>query len=205
MLEGPRPAGHRPDRHRQDRGLHAARASTGCAKPTSSTPFKSCRMLVLAPTRELAGQIADSRPRITARSPASRCSASSAAPRSARTATSCTAAPTSSSPRPGRLLDLIDQKALKLDGVEILVLDEADQMLDLGFIHALRKISELVPKERQTLFFSATMPKAIKELVEPVSATIRCRSRSPRRRPPPSGSTSICSWSSRTKSRRCSN
>ncbi|MBA4010066.1 MAG: hypothetical protein C0486_14975, partial [Erythrobacter sp.] len=48
---------------------------------------------------------------------------------------------------------------------EILVLDEADQMLDLGFIHALRKIRELAPKERQTLFFSATMPKAIKELV----------------------------------------
>ncbi|MEQ8827678.1 MAG: DEAD/DEAH box helicase, partial [Parvibaculum sp.] len=66
---------------------------------------------------------------------------------------------------PGRLLDLIDQNAFNLSGVEVLVLDEADQMLDLGFIHALRKIRDLVPKERQTLFFSATMPKAIKELV----------------------------------------
>lgn len=60
---------------------------------------------------------------------------------------------------------MIDQKALNLAGIEILVLDEADQMLDLGFIHALRKIRELAPKDRQTLFFSATMPKAIKELV----------------------------------------
>ena len=66
---------------------------------------------------------------------------------------------------PGRLLDLVDQKAFNLNGIEVLVLDEADQMLDLGFIHALRKIRELAPKDRQTLFFSATMPKAIKELV----------------------------------------
>lgn len=66
---------------------------------------------------------------------------------------------------PGRLLDLIDQKAFNLAGVEILVLDEADQMLDLGFVHALRRISQLVPQDRQTLFFSATMPKAIKDLV----------------------------------------
>ncbi|QYU69645.1 DEAD/DEAH box helicase [Leptolyngbya sp. 15MV] len=65
---------------------------------------------------------------------------------------------------PGRLLDLIDQKAFALNGVEILVLDEADQMLDLGFIHALKRINLLVPKERQTLFFSATMPKSIKDL-----------------------------------------
>ncbi|MEC7160432.1 MAG: DEAD/DEAH box helicase, partial [Pseudomonadota bacterium] len=66
---------------------------------------------------------------------------------------------------PGRLLDLIDQKAFTLDKVEVLVLDEADQMLDLGFIHALRRISQLVPEDRQTQFFSATMPKQIQELV----------------------------------------
>ena len=65
---------------------------------------------------------------------------------------------------PGRLLDLIDQNALKLDRVEVLVLDEADQMLDLGFIHALRRISKLVPRDRQSLFFSATMPPPIREL-----------------------------------------
>ncbi|MEE4349196.1 MAG: DEAD/DEAH box helicase [Pacificimonas sp.] len=66
---------------------------------------------------------------------------------------------------PGRLLDLIDQRALDLGRIEFLVLDEADQMLDLGFIHALRRIVPMVPKDRQTLFFSATMPKQISELV----------------------------------------
>ncbi len=65
---------------------------------------------------------------------------------------------------PGRLLDLIDQRILSLGAVEILVVDEADQMLDLGFIVPLRKIVKLVPQERQTLFFSATMPKTIAEL-----------------------------------------
>ena len=70
---------------------------------------------------------------------------------------------------PGRLLDLIDQRALSLRELEILVLDEADQMLDLGFIHALKRIVALVPAKRQTLFFSATMPKAIKELADRIS------------------------------------
>jgi ATP-dependent RNA helicase RhlE len=67
---------------------------------------------------------------------------------------------------PGRLLDLVDQRAIDLSRLEILVLDEADQMLDLGFIHALKRIVQLVPKTRQTLFFSATMPKAIKQLAD---------------------------------------
>src|SRR5207253_1648961 len=67
---------------------------------------------------------------------------------------------------PGRLLDLIDQRVLSLRELEILVLDEADQMLDLGFIHALKRIVALVPAKRQTLFFSATMPRAIKELAD---------------------------------------
>jgi ATP-dependent RNA helicase RhlE len=65
---------------------------------------------------------------------------------------------------PGRLIDLIEQGALSLRSVEILVLDEADQMLDLGFIHALKQIVKLLPAERQSLFFSATMPKAIQDL-----------------------------------------
>jgi ATP-dependent RNA helicase RhlE len=62
---------------------------------------------------------------------------------------------------PGRLVDLIERKALSLSKVEIFVLDEVDQMLDLGFIHAIRKITGLLPKVRQNLFFSATMPKEI--------------------------------------------
>ncbi|MBP2558078.1 ATP-dependent RNA helicase RhlE [Neorhizobium galegae] len=65
---------------------------------------------------------------------------------------------------PGRLLDLIARRAIGLTAVRYLVLDEADQMLDLGFIHDLRKISKMVPNKRQTLLFSATMPKAIADL-----------------------------------------
>lgn len=65
---------------------------------------------------------------------------------------------------PGRMLDLVDEGTLRLDRVEVLVLDEADRMLDLGFIHSLKRIATLVPKQRQTLFFSATMPKPIREL-----------------------------------------
>ncbi len=62
---------------------------------------------------------------------------------------------------PGRLLDLVNQKALRLSDIEILVLDEADQMLDLGFIVPLRRIQAMLPKQRQSLFFSATMPDTI--------------------------------------------
>ncbi|HCL63603.1 MAG TPA: RNA helicase [Rhizobium sp.] len=65
---------------------------------------------------------------------------------------------------PGRLLDLISRNAISLRAVTYLVLDEADQMLDLGFIHDLRKISKMVPAKRQTLLFSATMPKTIADL-----------------------------------------
>ena len=62
------------------------------------------------------------------------------------------------------MLDLIDQRALTLRHVEIFVLDEADQMMDLGFINPLKRVAGMLPKERQSLFFSATMPKAIAEL-----------------------------------------
>ena len=123
------------------------------------------RMLVLAPTRELAAQIASS-----ARAYGKFMKLS--------VGTIFGGVPNHKSVRevsrgldvlvatPGRLLDLIDQRALSLRELEILVLDEADQMLDLGFIHALKRIVSLVPAKRQTLFFSATMPRAIKELAE---------------------------------------
>ena len=123
------------------------------------------RMLVLAPTRELASQIAAS---------------AQTYGRFMRLSVGVIfgGVPNSKSLRtvsrgldllvatPGRLLDLVDQRALDLSHLEILVLDEADQMLDLGFIHALKRIVALVPKQRQTLFFSATMPRAIKELAD---------------------------------------
>lgn len=67
---------------------------------------------------------------------------------------------------PGRLIDLLDRRAVRLDETRFLVLDEADQMLDLGFIHALRKIAPLLAKDRQTMLFSATMPKQMAELAQ---------------------------------------
>jgi len=65
---------------------------------------------------------------------------------------------------PGRLVDLIERRVLRLERVSFFVLDEADRMLDLGFVHAIRKITRLLPKERQSMFFSATMPKEIASL-----------------------------------------
>ena len=65
---------------------------------------------------------------------------------------------------PGRLIDLIERNAVQLTDTKFLVLDEADQMLDLGFIHSLRKIADLLPNDRQTMLFSATMPKKMGEL-----------------------------------------
>lgn len=67
---------------------------------------------------------------------------------------------------PGRLLDLISQKAVDISKIEILVLDEADRMLDMGFIHDIRKILALVPKQRQNLLFSATFSDEIKKLAD---------------------------------------
>src|SRR4029077_14913677 len=69
---------------------------------------------------------------------------------------------------PGRLLDLVQSNALKLGQVEYLVLDEADRMLDMGFIIDIRKIVAKLPIRRQTLFFSATMPRYIAELTNAI-------------------------------------
>lgn len=65
---------------------------------------------------------------------------------------------------PGRLLDLIGQRKLSIQNLKTLVLDEADRMLDMGFIHDIKKILGMIPKQRQTLFFSATMPPEIEKL-----------------------------------------
>lgn len=65
---------------------------------------------------------------------------------------------------PGRLLDLISQKIISLDSISHFVLDEADRMLDMGFIHDIKRLLSILPKRRQTLLFSATMPVAIEGL-----------------------------------------
>jgi ATP-dependent RNA helicase RhlE len=123
------------------------------------------RMLILAPTRELAAQIAASAEAYGKFMHLSVGVIFGGVPnhKSVRTVARGLDVLVAT---PGRLLDLIDQRALSLRELEILVLDEADQMLDLGFIHALKRIVSLVPPKRQTLFFSATMPKAIKELAD---------------------------------------
>ncbi|MCH1583399.1 MAG: DEAD/DEAH box helicase, partial [Flavobacteriales bacterium] len=82
---------------------------------------------------------------------------------------------------PGRLLDLIDQGFINLRHLEYFVLDEADTMLDMGFIHDIRKVIKLLPSERQSLFFSATMPQNIQELadtilIDPITVEVERRS-----------------------------
>ena len=69
---------------------------------------------------------------------------------------------------PGRLFDLMDQKIVNLDDVEMFVLDEADRMLDMGFLPDIRKVVKALPESRQTLFFSATLPKEIKKLADSI-------------------------------------
>jgi ATP-dependent RNA helicase RhlE len=69
---------------------------------------------------------------------------------------------------PGRLLDHINRKTIKLSGIQMLVLDEADQMLDMGFFPNIKKITSFLPENRQTLLFSATMPKEIEALTKTI-------------------------------------
>jgi superfamily II DNA/RNA helicase len=124
---------------------------------------RSCRVLVLSPTRELSAQIVESfqiygrylRPRVALAIggvPLNRQIRALAAGVDVLVAT------------PGRLLDLMQQRAVHLDRVEVFVLDEADRMLDMGFIRDIRRIVAKLPAKRQTLFFSATMPREIAEL-----------------------------------------
>jgi ATP-dependent RNA helicase RhlE len=69
---------------------------------------------------------------------------------------------------PGRLLDLIDQKYVHLQHIQLFVLDEADRMLDMGFIHDVKKVIKKLPAKRQSLFFSATMPQEIQKLADTI-------------------------------------
>jgi len=123
----------------------------------------ACRMLVLSPTRELAAQIADNMRGYAKYLDLHVQCVFGGLPvgKQARALVRGTDILVAT---PGRLLDLIDQRALTLRHVEIFVLDEADQMMDLGFIKPLTRVAAMLPESRQSLFFSATMPKAIAEL-----------------------------------------
>lgn len=126
---------------------------------------RQCRALILTPTRELANQIEE---RVVAYG------------RQFRPTTAIVIGGQPIRPQiralapgvdiliatPGRLLDLLGSNAVRLDAVEMLVLDEADRMLDMGFIRPIRDIAARLPRERQNLFFTATMPRAIADLAK---------------------------------------
>ena len=124
---------------------------------------KSVRGLVLAPTRELAKQIAENLTAYTKGSHLKVALVVGGAGIVAQTKRLAGGVDLLVA-TPGRLIDLLDRRAVRLDETIYLVLDEADQMLDMGFIHALRQIAPLLAKDRQTMMFSATMPKLMSEL-----------------------------------------
>jgi superfamily II DNA/RNA helicase len=126
---------------------------------------KTCRVLVLSPTRELSGQILDSFNAYGRHLGLSATLAIGGVPMG-RQVRSIMPGLDVLVATPGRLLDLVQSNALRLGQVEYLVLDEADRMLDMGFINDIRKIVSKLPIKRQTLFFSATMPKDIADLAE---------------------------------------
>jgi ATP-dependent RNA helicase RhlE len=130
-------------------------------------PSGQVRALILAPTRELAEQIhqaiVDLGQRTRVRSVAvyggvSKNGQVEALRRGAEIVVAC----------PGRLLDVSGDRSIDLSRVEVLVLDEADRMCDMGFLPDIRRILKLVPARRQTLFFSATMPEDIRELADSI-------------------------------------
>jgi ATP-dependent RNA helicase RhlE len=126
-------------------------------------PARGCRVLVLSPTRELASQIAESFT-TNARGTGLRVAVMFGGVPKGRQARAVADGVDVLVACPGRLLDHMGDGAVRLDAVEALVLDEADHMLDLGFIIPIRRIVAHVPRQRQTLFFSATMPPEIAKL-----------------------------------------
>ncbi|HWO93555.1 MAG TPA: DEAD/DEAH box helicase, partial [Dehalococcoidia bacterium] len=141
-----------------------------------SAPRHGCRMLVLSPTRELASQIAESFRTYGRHLDLAVATVFGGVPyqaqikRLARGVDVLVATP-------GRLLDHLAGRNLRLDSTEVLVLDEVDQMLDLGFLKPIRRIVAALPSRRQSLFFSATMPAEIAALAgqllsDPVKVTV---------------------------------
>ena len=124
-----------------------------------------CRALILAPTRELATQIAANIESYAEGTPIRHLRVVGGASLN-RQADALVRGTDVLIATPGRLIDLLERGAVSLADARYLVLDEADQMLDIGFIHALRRIARLLPEQRQTLMFSATMPKLMEELAE---------------------------------------
>ena len=131
------------------------------SKQNERAGARGVRGLILSPTRELANQIVDTLQSITSdlriRLVVGGKSINVQEQQLSRGTDVLVATP-------GRLIDLLDRKAVSLANTKFLVLDEADQMLDIGFAHALRRIAGALGKDRQTMMFSATMPKMIADL-----------------------------------------
>ncbi len=130
-------------------------------------PLRRVRALILAPTRELAEQIhqmsADLSQKTQVRSVTvyggvSKSRQVAELRRGAEIVVAC----------PGRLLDLLNERSIDLSHVEVLVLDEADRMCDMGFLPDIRRILKVLPAQRQTLFFAATMPDEIRDLADKI-------------------------------------
>ncbi|WP_204114435.1 DEAD/DEAH box helicase [Shimia biformata] len=132
------------------------------AQPGKPDP-KTAKALILAPTRELVNQIAESLRNLT-KGTKIRVVTVVGGQSIGKQINMLTRGTDILVATPGRLIDLMDRRAIDLSTVRHLVLDEADQMLDLGFIHALRKIAPQLGTPRQTMLFSATMPKQMEEL-----------------------------------------
>src|SRR6201997_4208661 len=126
---------------------------------------KTCRVLVLSPTRELSGQILDSFNAYGRHIRLSSALAIGGVPMG-RQVRALMGGVEILVATPGRLVDLVQGNALRLNQVEYLVLDEGDRMLDMGFINDIRKIVAKLPSNRQTMLFSATMPKDIADLAQ---------------------------------------
>ena len=146
---------------------------TGKRRAVSKKP----RVLILAPTRELAAQIGDSVDKYGAHTPITHTVVFGGVGQNPQVKTINRGVHILVA-TPGRLIDLVNQGYIDLSGVEIFVLDEADRMLDMGFIHDIKKVIAKLPEKRQSLFYSATMEAPVvtlsRSLIQnPVHVTIK--------------------------------
>ncbi len=128
-----------------------------------TTPGRAIRVLILSPTRELAAQIGE-RIEVYGRYLGHRHAVVYGGVSQHKQEIALRACPDLLVATPGRLLDLMQQRLVRLDGVTHFVLDEADRMLDMGFVNDVRRVVAAIPAKRQTLLFSATIPAAIEGL-----------------------------------------
>lgn len=135
--------------------------------PVENASRKPIRSLILTPTRELAIQIGENFESFAINTDIRHAVVFGGVPQRAQVDTIRRGVDVLIA-TPGRLLDLINQRIFTLRDLEIFVLDEADRMLDLGFVNDVKKVIRMIPEQRQTLFFSATMPPTIQQLANSI-------------------------------------